>query len=107
MKVSTRVQDITDDRGKKYGHPYDHFGRTIGVLNALGFRRTLDDGSTRELVRTDWPHIMISDKLARAYESPEYQDHRDDVAGYAWTWDAVIQRGTELAGIPLEEEIPF
>ncbi len=93
------VKDITDDRGRKYGHPYDHFGRTIGVLNALGFRRTTDGGPDRELVRTDWPVIMICDKLARAYQSPEFKDHRDDVEGYARCWDAVVERINETCGI--------
>ena len=98
------VKHITDNRGRKYGHPYDHFGRTTGLLNVLGFRRATEGGPTRELIRIDWPQIMICDKLARAYESPEFQDHRDDIAGYAWTWGAVVDRITEIVGIPPEED---
>lgn len=100
------VKHITDERGKKYGHPYDHFGRTVGVLNALGFRRMNEDGNPRLLRRIDWPQIMISDKLARSFESPEFTDHRDDIAGYAWTWSAVIDRIDELCA-PLEKDIPL
>lgn len=77
---------VYGDRAKAYGHPRLHFRRTIGSLNALGFRRlTPDDSGIRELVEQDWPDILITDKMARRANSPEKRDHLTDIAGYAAT----------------------
>jgi hypothetical protein len=98
------VKHITDERGKKYGHPYDHFGRTVALLNVLGYCRRDTNGNILPLTHIDWPQIMICDKMARAAESPTFKDHRDDIGGYAWTWDAVMERIQEMNAL---EDTPF
>jgi hypothetical protein len=80
----SNIKEITDERQATYGPPQEHFARTVAILNTLGFRRY-----GRELDITDWPQIMIADKLARACNSPHFKDHRKDVQGYAWAWGMV------------------
>jgi hypothetical protein len=83
------VKDITDDRESIYGPPYEHFSRTVGCLNALGFRR-----HGRELSPLDWPVCMVADKLARLANTPDHEDSWHDVQGYGWTAEAVMDQGS-------------
>lgn len=67
------VVEITNERGKYYGPPAQHFARTVGMINALygtSFRPE------------DWAKFMILDKLARDAERPK-GDNCKDIAGYA------------------------
>lgn len=80
------VEEIVNDRQEKYGHPKEHFKRTVMILNALGFRR-IDtwNGAADYLQEADWPAIMIADKLARSCNDSLYEDNWNDMAGYAKT----------------------
>lgn len=87
------VNEVTKARGAIYGHPADHFGRTTGILNALGFcRRVPGTGEVRDLDALDWPVVMVADKLARLAETRDHEDGWKDVQGYGWTAEAVIAR---------------
>jgi hypothetical protein len=67
------VVDITNERGRSYGPPAEHFARTIGMINAL---------YGTSFKPEDWPKMMILDKLARDAERPK-DDNCKDIAGYA------------------------
>lgn len=78
------VDGIVEDRQEKYGHPRDHFARTANLLTVLGFRRHVN-GVVRTIASSDWPAIMIADKLARSCNDSLYEDNWNDMAGYAKT----------------------
>jgi hypothetical protein len=84
------VNDIVRERGNTYGHPADHFQRTVSILNALGFRRVNPNGEIRTLDALDWPFVMVADKLARLAESPEHRDGWADVQGYGKTAEMLL-----------------
>lgn len=66
-------------------HPLDDFTATVGILNALGFRRHMDpapQSPVRKLKPDDWPVILIALKLARLWHAYK-RDHPVDIAGYA------------------------
>ena len=66
------------DRHAVYGPPIEHYSRTIGMFNAL-FSAYL----IRPLTASDWPRIMMLDKLARDLGPKPHPDNAVDLAGYA------------------------
>ena len=66
------------DRHTVYGPPLEHFGRTVGMVNAL-FSSVL----RRPLTTADWARIMMLDKLARDLGPRPHPDNAVDLAGYA------------------------
>lgn len=69
------------DRRASYGHPKDHFARTVGMINAA-----FADKLRVPLEPSDWPLIMILDKIARhTGEGRKKPDTPVDLAGYAAT----------------------
>jgi len=66
------------DRHAVYGPPIEHYSRTIGMFNAL-FSAYL----IRPLTASDWPRIMMLDKLARDLGPRPHPDNAVDLAGYA------------------------
>lgn len=91
------VSEITDERGKNYGHPYDHFQCTRGMFEIWDTRRA--DGNTaggHELSKClDHIAYMILDKLARAAENPLHMDNFDDIQGYASLWSKCVEKESE------------
>lgn len=65
------------ERGASYGRPSDHFGRTIGAINAV-FSRKLRE----PFEAADWGIIMILDKCAREQHESK-RDNMIDTAGYS------------------------
>lgn len=65
------------ERGIDYGPPEAHFARTVALLNAA-----LAHKLREPLTVTDWPVVMICDKLARDIHRPKV-DNCVDIAGYA------------------------
>lgn len=86
--------DITGrQRPGQYGHPADHFARTVGQINALfteKVRQRLDAGQPMFLPE-DWGVIMIIDKLSRFVHVGQ-RDSLVDTAGYARTIEMVRER---------------
>lgn len=85
--ILDEAQDIVyNNREKLYGHPREHFARTIGMINAQ-FAHKLKE----PFVVDDWPIMMILDKVARNFG--EYKrDVSIDIAGYAATLDRLQEK---------------
>jgi hypothetical protein len=79
MTILQEAEATVEERGKAYGHPLDHFGRLIGAINAV-FANKLKEPFTP----TDWPLIMMLDKIVREVNQPK-RDNRVDIAGYIKT----------------------
>lgn len=83
MATPPRAQMLRDaaktvmERGFDYGPPEAHFARTVALLNVV-----LAHKLREPLTVTDWPVVMICDKLARDVHRPKV-DNCVDVAGYA------------------------
>jgi hypothetical protein len=85
--VLERANEIVQERGKSYGHPHDHFSRVAKLWSVLlGVPVTAD-----QVVK-----CMLALKLDRLSETPHHQDSIDDIAGYAWCLDEVIQKMNKL-----------
>jgi hypothetical protein len=69
---------VNGDRRADYGHPIDHFGRTIGMINSC-----FADYLKKPLLPHHWSQMISLDKQARCMESPEKRDHWVDIPGYA------------------------
>ena len=66
------------DRRPQYGHPKDHFARTIGMINSA-----FADKLKVPFEPSDWPLIMILDKIARHLGPRKRPDSPIDICGYA------------------------
>lgn len=87
--VLERANDIVQERGKSYGHPYEDFCKTAKMWSALlGIEVTPDQVAK----------CMICVKLSRLTATPQHQDSVDDVAGYTWCLDEVLKvmRGVDV-----------
>jgi hypothetical protein len=80
------------DRPSEYGHPLDHFSKTVGAINAQFtdvVKRRLAEGKPM-LEPEDWPRFLILDKVSRSTEAYK-RDNMVDVSGYAQTYEWVIE----------------
>jgi hypothetical protein len=68
---------VTEERGKTYGPPAEHFERTVRAAYAL-----MPDLFARPPEPEDWGKLMCIDKLARDAEVAK-ADNMIDLAGYA------------------------
>ena len=69
-------KELTEDRGKIYGHPLDDFNRVAKMKEALA---DCPDPEVRHALE------MIAVKLCRLVQTPDHQDSIDDIKGYAET----------------------
>lgn len=79
--------DVVRERSGTYGPPAEHFKITVGLLNAAfaaKFARRLEAGEPPFDV-TDWPVVMMLDKIARSMGPRGTPDTAIDLAGYAST----------------------
>jgi hypothetical protein len=83
---------ITEERGKDYGHPLDHFtaeSRLYAILREYRVQAVREGkGPLDPAVEHCFDHVArwILDKLVRACKSPLKQDNWDDIQGYARTF---------------------
>lgn len=74
---------VAGDRGDEYGHPGDDFARTAGAWSSLfGW-----DVTPRQVALA-----MVVVKLSRLQETPDKRDSIVDIAGYARTYEMVMER---------------
>ena len=78
-------------RQQDYGHPKEHFARTVGMLNAAFTKKITIrlQGGLPPFEIEDWPVIMILDKVARLMNNHK-RDTVRDIAGYAATLERVV-----------------
>lgn len=79
--ILERANKIVKQRGEDYGHPLDDFRRIAQMWSAL---------LGKDIGPDDVAKCMICVKLSRLVETPDHQDSRDDIAGYAWCLDEII-----------------
>jgi len=79
MTVLEKAAAANKDRAERYGHPFDHFSRTVKLIN-VRFAHKLKE----PLSPLDWPLMMELDKIARGDDTDAKQNDDDtDIAGYA------------------------
>lgn len=95
--ILMEAQSLTyGDRNASYGDPTPNFKATADLINAyLGNKYPGFPALTAE----DIPPIMIAVKLARMLHSPK-RDNIVDIAGYADTWQRVLQAKATLPAHP-------
>ena len=89
--MDSDTKALTDERGKHYGNPLDHFSTTQHLWAAWRYRRTqvfdLKDMENSDMERRElaFRHAvyMICDKLARAANDPMHVDNWRDIQGYS------------------------
>lgn len=81
---------VFGNRQKDYGHPYDDFSKTAGYWSVLfGI-----DVKPWQVAMAQW---LL--KTSRLQNSPTHYDSCVDVAGYAGTYDLVMERAKELGEV--------
>jgi hypothetical protein len=83
------IKAITDERGRNYGNPVDHFACTRDLFSAWMNRRM--DAICKGAFIPDTPKedavrhavYMMCDKLARSANNIMHKDNFDDISGYA------------------------
>ena len=85
--MTDEIDEITEERGKRYGTPLDHFACT-GLTFGRWYNRYMHHNRPQQKVSPEVEAAlfhaihMIYDKLARAASDPLYQDNWDDIEGY-------------------------
>lgn len=79
---------INGDRQQDYAHPLDNFGRISAMWTAI-LKDKLKDGESI----SEEEHIlcMLAVKIARLIHTPEHKDSIIDIAGYAGTYEMVME----------------
>jgi hypothetical protein len=83
--MNDKIKELTDERGKNYGHPIKHFACTQAMYIAWCKSRGESDVELPPDQEAGVYHgvYMILDKLARMSENPNHRDNLDDIQGYA------------------------
>jgi len=80
--VTDSIQEILDERGKRYGKFTDH----ANITQQLKYSMKLFDGEKWLALKPDQREAleMIAHKIGRILNGdPDYADSWDDIAGYA------------------------
>lgn len=93
----SKVDELTAERGKNYGHPLKHFYCTQTMydtyLNCRAQGQKLDN-QNKDVAINHGVYMML-DKIARFAENPLHMDNLDDIQGYAETIRMVLNAGTD------------
>jgi len=83
--MNDKIKELTDERGKNYGHPIKHFSCTQELYMDWINARIQSDIKLPASKEAGLRHgvYMILDKLARMSENPNHRDNLDDIQGYA------------------------
>ncbi len=88
LQAANRI--VYGARQKDYGHPYEDFSKTAAFWSVL---------FGVEVTPWQVPIAMWLLKTSRLMQTPTHYDSNVDVAGYAGTYDLVIERAKELGEI--------
>jgi hypothetical protein len=78
---------VDGDRQDTYGHPADDFSRVTRAAAALGINPAVTAGNSLHHAL-----YMMLVKIARLVETPHHHDSIVDIAGYARTYEKVLER---------------
>lgn len=88
--LQTAEKLINGDRADTYGPPEVSFGRIADLLNAMGWRKQIGEGtidkSKVDVERLDAVDValgLVQLKVSRVISSPDHEDSWVDIAGYA------------------------
>src|SRR6266542_1252102 len=88
MTILEEAAGLVDkDRGEQYGHPADDFKRITDAAKALGI-----DPLSGPLHHSLY---MVLVKLSRLVQTPTHHDSIVDIAGYARTYEMVLEKQGE------------
>lgn len=82
-------QLVTVERQLIYGHPLDDFTSVVRASRALGIN-PLDGPKSHAL-------YMVLVKLSRLSATPDHRDSLIDIAGYARTYEMILDKEKENA----------
>ena len=84
MSILTEAEGLINcDRQKAYAHPWDNFSQTAALWSPI-----LGVEVTPEQVAL----CMIQVKISRLCNTPDHRDSIVDTAGYAGTYEKVMER---------------
>ena len=98
------MSNLTDERGKNYGHPADQFVCAEAMFEEWATRRNAvtepimesNDGLNQSLeYQLQHAVHMICTKLSRAAANPLHLDNWDDIQGYAECFKMCAERSGE------------
>lgn len=81
---------VYGDRGRDYGPPWEDYGRTAEIFNAI---------TGRDLTAAEAITFMVAVKLSRTAVSPRKRDHYVDAAGYLDCLYRTIERTPDEADL--------
>lgn len=99
------ADELTEERGKDYGHPWDDFRCVQEMWKALVRHRSADDNAS-ETYHQCVNHVLylLLVKVARLAHSPTKRDTLEDIAGYAKTLEMCldVEEGHKMDSVASE-----
>ena len=96
MTILDEAGSLVDGpREATYGHPADDFSAVAGAAFALGINPAADEHSRSEAA-LQHALYMILVKIQRLVQTPDHRDSIVDIAGYARTYEKVLERNESV-----------
>lgn len=96
MTILDEAGELVDGpREATYGHPADDFSRVSRASDALGLGIFPDDTDETHALRHALYMILV--KIQRLVQTPDHYDSIVDIAGYARTYEKVLERSSDKA----------